>query len=153
MVLNFYNVIWDVYCVARGHIGVLFVCRLLFLGRSSFQANVRADSLIVCVFTIREGFVVYILEPRSVYFVGQTTIWLVTCAPLTFPEDLKLLLKEGLAKLCPPKSVPRKYEALHFCLSHGEPGTKGHYLLVCLSPLSGAHMSLRDVLLFQPDSL
>jgi hypothetical protein len=76
-----------------------------------------------------------------------------TCAPLTYPEDLKLLLKEGLTKLCPICIVPREYEALQFWFSPGEPGTQGHYLLVGLSTLSGAHMHLRDVLLFQPDSL
>ena len=32
----------------------------------------------------------------------QTTIWMMTCAPLTVLEDLKVLLKEGLSKLCPP---------------------------------------------------
>ena len=83
----------------------------------------------------------------------QTVIWLMTCAPLTYPEDLKLLLKEGLTKLCPIGIVPREYEALQFCLSPGEPGTHGHYLLVGMSTLPGAHMRLRDVLLFQPDSL
>ena len=73
-----------------------------------------------------------------------------TCAPLTVPEDLKLLLKEGLAKLCPIGIVPREYEALQSCISPGEPGTPRHYLLVGLSTLLGAHMRLRDVLLFQP---
>ena len=42
---------------------------------------------------------------------------MMTCAHLTFPEDLKLILKEGLAKLCPIGIVPREYEALQFCLS------------------------------------
>jgi hypothetical protein len=78
---------------------------------------------------------------------------MITCAPLTFPEDLKLLLKEGLAKLCPIGIVPREYEELQFCLSPGEPGTQGHYLLVGMSTLMGAHMRLRDVMLFQPDFL
>ena len=41
----------------------------------------------------------------------QTIIWMMTCAPLTFPEDLKLILKEGMAKLCPIGIVPREYEA------------------------------------------
>ncbi len=54
---------------------------------------------------------------------GHAVILMMTCAPLTFPEDLKLLLKEGLAKLCPPSIVQREYEALQFCLSPGEPGT------------------------------
>ena len=82
----------------------------------------------------------------------QNVIWMMTCAPLTFPEDFKLLLKEGLAKLCPPGIVPREYEAKQFCLSPGEPGTQGHYLMVGMSTLSGAHMRLWDVLLFQPAS-
>ena len=77
---------------------------------------------------------------------------MMTCAPLTFPEDLKLLLKEGLAKLvCPRVVVPPEYEAVQFCLSLAEPGTQGLYFLVGMSTLSGAHMRLRDVLLFQPD--
>ena len=42
----------------------------------------------------------------------QTVIRMMTCAPLTFHEDLKLLLKEGPAKLCPIGIVPREYEAL-----------------------------------------
>jgi len=48
---------------------------------------------------------------------------MMTCAPHTFPEDLKLLLREGLAKLCPLGIVPREYEALQLCLFPGEPGT------------------------------
>ncbi len=76
-----------------------------------------------------------------------------TCAPLIFSEDLKLLLKEGLAKLFPIGIVPRDYEALQLCLSSGEPGTQGHYLMVGLSILSGAHMRLRDVLLLKLDVL
>ena len=78
----------------------------------------------------------------------KTVIWMMTCAPLTFPEDLKLLLKERLAKLCLIGIVPREYEALQFCLSPGEVGTQGHFLMVGLSTLPGAHMRLRDVLLF-----
>ena len=38
-------------------------------------------------------------------------------------------------------------------MSPGEPGTQGHYLPVGLSTLSGPHMRLRDVMLFQPDFL
>ena len=63
VVLYFYNVVWGVYCVARGRIGVLCVCSSLFLGRSSFQANVCGDSLVGCVFAEWEGFLVYVLEP------------------------------------------------------------------------------------------
>ncbi len=65
---------------------------------------------------------------------------MMTYAPLTFPEDLKLLLEEGLAKLCPIGIVPREYEALQFCLSPGDPGMQGHYLIVGLLTLSGAHL-------------
>jgi len=70
----------------------------------------------------------------------ENVIWMMACAPLTFPEDLKLLLEEGLAKLCPPCIMSREYEAIKFCLSPGEPGTQGHYLMVGLSTLSGAHI-------------
>ena len=78
---------------------------------------------------------------------------MMTYAPLTFPEDLELIHKEGLANLCPTDIVPREYEALQFCLSPGEPGTQGRYLLVGLSTFSRAHIRLRDVLIFQPDFL
>ena len=63
---------------------------------------------------------------------------MMTSATPTVIEDLKVLLKKGLAKLCPPRIVPREYEVLQFCLSSRESGTQGHYLLVGLSTLSGA---------------
>jgi hypothetical protein len=85
--------------------------------------------------------------------VEQTIMWIMTCAPLTVHEDLKVLLKEGLSKLCPPGIVPREYEALQFCPSPGETCTKSPYLLVGMSTLSGPHMRLRDVMVFQPDFL
>ncbi len=72
---------------------------------------------------------------------------MMTCAPLTVLEDLKVCNKEGLSKLCPLGIVPRKYEALLFYLEPRESGTRGHYFLVSLSTLSGPHMRLRDVLL------
>ena len=84
---------------------------------------------------------------------GLTVNMMMISVSLTFLEDLKLLLKEELAKLCPIGIVPREYEALQLCLSPGGPGTQGHYLLVGMSALSEAHMRLRDVLLFQPDIL
>ena len=40
------------------------------------------------------------------------TIWMRTCSALTHPEDLKILVIEGIAKLCPPGIVAREYEAL-----------------------------------------
>jgi len=63
VVLYFYNVVWGVYCVARGYVGVLCVRGSMFLGRSSFQTNVRGDRLLGCVFSEREGFLVNVLEP------------------------------------------------------------------------------------------
>ncbi len=33
-------------------------------------------------------------------------------ATLTHPEDLKILIREGIAKLCPPGIVAREYDAL-----------------------------------------
>ncbi len=50
-------------------------------------------------------------------------------SPLSFPEDLKVLIREEIFLLCPPGIVPREYEALEFCMSPGKPGTQGHYLL------------------------
>ncbi len=32
----------------------------------------------------------------------QVTIYMMTCSPLSAPEDLKVLLKEGISKLCSP---------------------------------------------------
>ena len=88
------------------------------------------------------------INPRE-----QTTIWMMICSPIIVLEDLKVFYREGLAKLCPPGNVPREYESLQVGLSPGEPGTHGHYLLFGLSTLSGPHMRLRDVLLFQHDFL
>jgi hypothetical protein len=61
-----------------------------------------------------------------------------TCSPLTVPEDLKVLIREGISKIClpPPGNVPMEFEGLRFCLALGEPGTHGHYLLVSLSTSS-----------------
>ena len=73
------------------------------------------------------------------------------CSPLTDPEDLKVLIREKITKICPPGNVLREYEALRFCLVSGEPGTQGHYLMVGLSTSSGTHMRLWNVLLYQPD--
>ena len=43
---------------------------------------------------------------------AQDTIWMMTCAPMSAPEDLKVLIKEALIKICPPALVPKEYEAL-----------------------------------------
>ena len=67
------------------------------------------------------------------------------------PEDFKLLLREGIAKLYPPRIVTREYNSLQFVTAKREPGTHGSYLLVGLSTLSHTHMRLRDILLSQPE--
>jgi hypothetical protein len=33
---------------------------------------------------------------------AQDTIYMMMCSPLSAPEDLKVLIKEGIAKLCNP---------------------------------------------------
>ena len=76
-----------------------------------------------------------------------------TCTPLSAPEDLKVLIREGISKLCPSDHVKTSYEALLFFLSPGDPGTQGLHLLVGLHIRSEVHMKLRDVLLCQPDYL
>jgi hypothetical protein len=73
-----------------------------------------------------------------------------TRSPLSAPEDFKVLIREGIFKLCPPELVPSSYEALPFFLAPREPGTTGLYLLVGLHVASEMHMRLRYVLLFQP---
>ena len=77
----------------------------------------------------------------------HAVILLMTCTPLTVPEDLKVLIREGISKICPLGNVPIEYEGLRFCLAPRELGTHGHCLLVGLSTSSGTHMRLRDVLL------
>jgi hypothetical protein len=39
-------------------------------------------------------------------------IYLMACSPLSAPEDLKVLIWEGISKLCPPELVQFSYEAL-----------------------------------------
>ena len=73
------------------------------------------------------------------------------CAPLLAQEDLKVPIRKGIAKLCPPGLIPSTYDDIRFCLAPGEPGTDGHCLLVGLQTAKGAHMRLRDVLLSQLD--
>ncbi len=76
-----------------------------------------------------------------------------TCSTLTAPEDLKVLIREGIAKLCPPSPsfVPAAFEAFHTFLAPRELGPVGYYLLMGLRVTSETHMRLRDVLLCQPD--
>ena len=81
----------------------------------------------------------------------RLSIYLVTFAPLIPPEDLKVLVKKRISKICLPSNVSREYDSIQFCLTPGESGTFGHYLVVGFYTLSGAHMSMTDVLLAQPD--
>ncbi len=59
---------------------------------------------------------------------------MMTCTPLTAPEDLK-----------------EQYDSLRFFLFPGDSGTQGLRLLVGLHVPSEVHMRLRDILLCQPD--
>ena len=77
-------------------------------------------------------------------------IYMITCSPLSAPEDMKVLLKEGISKLCSLAQVQTAYEALRFFAAPGEPGTTGLHLLVGLQTSMEVHMRLRDVLLWQP---
>ncbi len=56
---------------------------------------------------------------------GQLVIWMMTNTPLAHPENFKLLLREGIEKLCPPGIVAREYNALQFATATGELGTQG----------------------------
>jgi hypothetical protein len=78
----------------------------------------------------------------------QAVIYLMKCTPLSALEDLKVLMRESIPKLCPPDFVLPSYEALRFFLSPREPGTTGLHILVGLHVASEVHMRLRDVLLY-----
>jgi hypothetical protein len=64
--------------------------------------------------------------------VDQDVIYMKTCTPLYAPEDLKVLIREGLTKICPPDFVKPSYNMLRFFLSPGNSGTQGLHLLVGL---------------------
>lgn len=81
----------------------------------------------------------------------QEVIYLMTCSPLSTPEDLKVLIKEGISRLCTSDQVQASYEALRFFAAPGDPGTTGLHLLIGLQTSMEVHMKLRDVLLTQPD--
>ena len=78
---------------------------------------------------------------------------MMTCAPMSAPEDLKVLIKEALVKICPPALVPKEYETLQFRLVSGEANTHGDYLAVGMSMHSDRHMCMRDIMLFRPESV
>ena len=80
----------------------------------------------------------------------QEAIYLMTCSPLSTPEDLKVLIKEGISRLCTSDQVQASHEALHFFAAPGDPGTSSLHLLIGFQTTMGVHMKLRDVLLSQP---
>jgi hypothetical protein len=57
---------------------------------------------------------------------------MMTCSTLAYLEDLKIFIREGISKLCPPGIVAREYDFIQLVLSPGELGTQGRYLLVGL---------------------
>ena len=63
---------------------------------------------------------------------SESTIWMMTCSTLAYLEDLKIFIREGISKLCPPGIVAREYDFIQLVLSPGELGTQGRYLLVGL---------------------
>jgi len=76
---------------------------------------------------------------------------MMTCSPLSHPEDTKPLIKSAIHIVTSPKDVEDEYSSLRVCLAPGELGI-GSYLLLGLSPGSIPHMRLREILLIQPDS-
>jgi len=55
-----------------------------------------------------------------------------TCSPLLALEDLKVLIRENISKLCPPEQVHSTYKTIQLFLAPRESGTTGLYLLVGL---------------------
>jgi hypothetical protein len=81
----------------------------------------------------------------------QVVIYMMTCSPISHPEDLKPLLKTAIHIVTSAEDAEDEYAALCFCLAPGELGI-GSYLLLGLEPGSVPHMRLRNILLVQPDS-
>jgi len=82
---------------------------------------------------------------------GQEAIYMMTCITLSTLEDMKFILRDVIKVITSPKLEEEEYAALRFCLSLGEPGNTGAYLLLGLSPGSRYHMYLRDILLVKSD--
>jgi len=84
---------------------------------------------------------------------GQDKIYMMKCIPLLNPVDLKPLIRIAIHVITPSEEVDEEYSEVKFCLAPDEPGSKGAYLLIGLSPSFGTHMCLRDILLVQLDSV
>ena len=76
---------------------------------------------------------------------------MMTHIPISHPENLQPLIKTTIRLLTGEDQVDDEYTGLRFCLTPSESGNGG-YLLLGLSPASGAHMRLRDLLLSQQDA-
>ena len=83
-------------------------------------------------------------QPR--HGMGQEVIYMMTCSPLSHPEDLKPLIITAIQSVTSPEDFEDEYSSLRFCMAPGELGI-GSYLLMGLSPGSIPHMRLRDILL------
>jgi hypothetical protein len=82
---------------------------------------------------------------------GQQVIYMMTHLPISHPENLKSLIKTAIKLLTEEAQFGDEYAGLRFCLAPSETGNGG-YLLLGLSPASGTHMRLKDILLSQPDA-
>jgi hypothetical protein len=80
---------------------------------------------------------------------GQQVIYMMTHIPISHPENLKPLIKTVIRLLTAEDQFDDEYAGLRFCVAPSESGSGG-YLLLGLSPASGTHMRLRDILLSQP---
>ena len=83
----------------------------------------------------------------------QRLIQRMTCAPLTAPEDLKVLIREEISKICPAGHRLSRIRGAPALPSPGGTWPHGQYLLVGLPTLSGAYMRLIYVLLHQLDCI
>ncbi len=55
-----------------------------------------------------------------------------TGSPLSTPEDMKVLIKEGISRLFTADQVQASYEALRIFAAPGDLGTSGLHLLIGL---------------------
>ncbi len=76
----------------------------------------------------------------------EVIIYMITCTPLSHPENLKPLIKTTIQIVTPAEDVEDEYSFLRFCLAPRAPGI-GYYLLPGLSPGSIPHMRLMDILM------
>ncbi len=51
---------------------------------------------------------------------GQELIYLMTCSPLSYPEDLKPMIHAAIKAITPPEESEEDYVSLKFSLANGE---------------------------------